>query len=97
MPAYVIIDTKVHEPDKYEKYKALARPLVEKYGGKYLARGGDLEVVDGELWQPTRMVLLEFPDGDAARAFFNSDEYEPVVALRHAYADSTVVIVDGAA
>ena len=95
MPAYVIIDTNVREAEKYEAYKALARPLVEKFGGKYLSRGGELEVIDGELWRPTRMVLLEFPDGDAARAFFNCDEYQPVVAIRHEHADSTVVIVEG--
>lgn len=95
MPAYVIVDTKIHEPDEYENYKALARPIVESHGGKYLARGGAMHIVDDELWAPTRMVLLEFPNIDAARGFVESKEYEPVAALRHQHADSTVVIIAG--
>ena len=96
MAAYIIVDTAVHDPESYEEYKALARPIAEKYGGRYLARGGEMDVIEKDLWSPTRMVLIEFPDIDAARAFANSDEYAPVGALRHQYADSTLVIVDGA-
>ncbi len=95
MTAYVIVDTKINNPDKYEEYKALARPLVEKYGGIYRARGGDMEVVENELWSPTRIVMLEFTDMNAARAFMNSDEYAPVKAIRNANAECTTVIIDG--
>ena len=95
MPACVIVDTKIHQPDEYENYKALAKPIVEKHGGRYLARGGEMVVVDAELWAPTRMVLLEFPDVASARGFTESEEYAPVAALRHQYADSTVVIIAG--
>jgi uncharacterized protein (DUF1330 family) len=95
MAAYVIVDTKIHDAERYEEYKALARPIAEKYGGRYLARGGTMDVVDQELWSPTRMVLLEFPDAEAARRFNDSDEYAPVKAMRHEYADSTLVIIDG--
>ena len=94
MAAYVIVDTKIHDAERYEEYKALARPIAEKYGGRYLARGGAMDVVDEELWSPTRMVLLEFPDVAAARRFNDSDEYAPVKAMRHEYADSTLVIID---
>jgi uncharacterized protein (DUF1330 family) len=95
MPAYVIADTAVKDPEGYEEYKALARPIAEKYGGRYLARGGETHVVDAELWTPTRMVIIEFPDLEAAMAFTGSAEYAPVAALRHTFADSTVVVVDG--
>ncbi len=94
MTAYVIVDTKVHDPEGYEEYKALARPLVEKHGGEYLARGGALDVVEADLWSPTRIVLLRFPDVAAAKNFMTSDEYAPVAAIRHAMADCTVVVVD---
>ncbi|MCP3934922.1 MAG: DUF1330 domain-containing protein [Actinomycetia bacterium] len=94
MTAYVIVDTKIHNSEEYEEYKALARPLVEKYGGNYLARGGAMQIVDDELWSPTRLVLLEFPDMDTAQAFFDSDEYTPVKAIRHEHADSTSVIFE---
>jgi len=95
MPAYIIVDTAVNDPENYEEYKALARPIAEKFGGRYLARGGEMHVIDNDLWEPTRMVLLEFPDIDAALAFSRSEEYAPVAALRHRFADSTLVIVDG--
>jgi uncharacterized protein (DUF1330 family) len=95
MAAYVIADTDVHDPEGYEEYKALARPIAEKYGGEYLARGGELQVVDAQLWSPTRLVVIRFPDMASAKAFAESDEYAPVAELRHRYATSTVVIVDG--
>lgn len=95
MAAYIVVDTEITDPEHYEEYKRLAKPIVEAYGGTYLARGGDMRVVDAELWEPTRLVLLEFPDVDSAKAFADCDEYRPVAAMRHEYANSTVVIVDG--
>jgi len=95
MSAYVIVDTKITDADAYEGYKALARPLVEKHGGIYRARGGEMDVVETQLWAPTRIVLLEFPDMASARAFINSDEYAPIKAIRHANAESTTVIFEG--
>ena len=95
MSAYIIADTKVHDPEAYEDYKAQARAIAESYGGRYLARGGELTVDDDDLWTPTRLVIIEFPDAAAARAFMTSTEYAPVKELRHRYADSTVVLVDG--
>ena len=95
MTAYLLVDTKIHNVDEYEKYKFQARPIVEKFGGKYLSRGADLGVVEDDLWSPSRLVLLEFPDTQSARAFMDSEEYAPVKALRHAYADCTVVLFEG--
>lgn len=95
MSAYVLLDIRVSNPEAYEGYKALADPLVERFGGTFLARGGELDIRETDLWSPTRLVLVEFPDMDSARAFLDSDEYAPVAALRHANADCTAVIVDG--
>lgn len=95
MSAYVIVDTKIHDAEGYERYKALARPIAERYGGTYLVRGGEMDVVDEQMWSPTRIVVVEFPDMDSARRFNESDEYAPVKALRHRYADSTLLIVSG--
>lgn len=95
MAAYIVVDTEITNPENYEEYKRLAKPIVESFGGVYLARGGDMHVVDAELWAPTRVVLLEFPDVASAQAFAESDEYAPVAAMRHEYANSTVVIIDG--
>ncbi len=93
MAAYVIVDTKIHDTEGYEEYKSRARPIAESFGGEYLVRGAPIDVVDADLWSPTRIVLLRFPDRASARAFVDSDEYAPVKRLRHEYADSTLVIV----
>jgi uncharacterized protein (DUF1330 family) len=93
--AFIIADTKIENADEYEDYKKQARAIAESYGGKYRARGGELEVIDSELWSPTRVVIIEFPDIESARKFARSPEYAPVAKLRHTHAKSTVVIVDG--
>lgn len=95
MSAYVIVDTKIKNAEAYEGYKAKAKPIVEKYGGTYKARGGSLDVVESDLWSPTRIVIIEFPDMQSARGFVDSQEYAPVKAIRHAHADCSVVIVEG--
>ena len=95
MSAYLIVDTKINDFEAYETYKAQAKPIAEKYGGIYRTRGGDMEVIEGDLWTPTRIVVVEFPDMQTARDFVNSKEYEPVKAIRHANAACSLIIVDG--
>jgi uncharacterized protein (DUF1330 family) len=94
LPALLIVDTAIHDAEAYEEYKAKVVPLVERFGGIYLARGGRMEVLEDELWSPTRIVVLQFPTFEDAVGFTNSDEYAPVRALRHAHAKSTVVAVE---
>lgn len=95
MPAYVIVDIAVHDPERYETYKQQAGPTVTALGGKYLARGGRTEVLEGD-WQPNRLVILEFPTAEQAKAWLNSSEYAPARAIRHATAHSNMVLVEGA-
>jgi uncharacterized protein (DUF1330 family) len=95
LSAYLIVDTKIENPGAYEEYKKLAKPIVEKYGGTYLARGGELDVRETDLWTPSRIVIVEFPDMDSARAFVDSDEYRPVKPMRRENAKCTLLIVDG--
>jgi uncharacterized protein (DUF1330 family) len=94
MPAYLVVHVDVQDPERYETYKALAPPSIQQYGGRYLTRGGASEVLDGD-WTPKRLVLLEFPSMDEARAFYRSPEYAEALALRHATAESSVVLLDG--
>ena len=94
MSAFVIVDIEVTDPVGYEEYKQLAAPAVALYGGKYLARGGKNETLEGE-WRPNRLVILEFPTAEQAKAWLNSPEYAPARALRHQYAKSKMVVVDG--
>ena len=95
MSAYLIVDTKINNPEEYEKYKKLAKPIAEKFGGIYRVRGGAMDVRQSELWTPTRIVIIEFPDVKSAQEFVDSDEYAPVVPLRLDNAKCTLFIVDG--
>jgi len=95
MSAFLIVDIEIKNPDKYEEYKKLAKPIAEKYGGTYRARGGEMDVRETDLWTPTRIVIIEFPDMDSARAFVDSDEYAPVKPLRRDNANCTLLIVEG--
>ena len=95
MAGLLVVDTVIENADEYEKYKALAKPIAEKYGGVYRVRGGAMDVLESDLWTPTRMVIIEFPDIQAARAFVDSDEYAPVKPLRRNNARCSLVILDG--
>ncbi|MBL8100708.1 MAG: DUF1330 domain-containing protein [Anaerolineales bacterium] len=94
MTAYIIVDIEVTDPVGYEDYKRLASPTLAIYGGKYIARGGNTEVLEGE-WIPNRLVILEFENSERAKAWLNSPEYAEARALRHKYAKSNMVVVDG--
>jgi len=95
MPAYLIVDTLLDDPELYEDYKRRARPLIERWGGEYLARGGELIPRETDLWSPTRMVLIRFADVETARACLDSPEYQAVVGISHRSARRTVVILEG--
>jgi uncharacterized protein (DUF1330 family) len=95
MSAYLIVDTKIKNTEVYEEYKKLAKPIAEKYGGVYRARGGALDIIETDLWSPTRIVIIEFPDVKSAQEFVDSEEYAPVKPMRQNNADCTLFIVDG--
>jgi uncharacterized protein (DUF1330 family) len=95
MAAYVIVDTKLTNADAYEEYKTKARPIIEKFGGKYQARGGKMEILEDDLWRPSRLVIIEFADMDQALTCLRSAEYLSVRPIRHANAKATVVVVEG--
>ena len=95
MTAYLIVDTKIIDQKAYEDYKSRAKPIVEKHGGEYLARGGNTTVLENELWTPTRLVVVRFPSREAAQIFLSCDEYAPVKSIRNKNAKTTMIIVDG--
>ena len=94
MTAYVIVDINVTDPVRYEDYKSLAAPTVELYGGKYIARGGKTETLEGD-WSPTRLVILQFDNSDQAKSWLNSSEYSEARSLRHETAISNMVVIEG--
>ena len=95
MAAYLVVDTELTNPDLYESYKAKARPLAEKYGGEYLARGGEMTLKETDLWTPKRLVLIKFPSAEQANRFYDSPEYQEVLGISQQSARRTVVVLDG--
>ena len=95
MNAYLIVDTKIKDPEKYEEYKKLAKPIIESFGGQYLARGGELYTDQSDLWRPTRLVIISFESMKTAKRFLTSDVYKPVKAIRIQAAESTTLLVEG--
>ncbi len=95
MAAYLLVDTLLDNPERYEDYKVVARPIVEKYGGEYLARGGEMRVKESDLWSPSRLVLVRFPDAAAANRFYESAEYQAVLPISKESARRTSVIFEG--
>ena len=94
MPAYVIANVDVRDPEGYEEYRAAVPATIAEHGGRYLARGGTTDVIEGD-WEPKRLVIVEFPSVEAARAWVRSESYAPVKAIRHRTAETQLVIVDG--
>jgi uncharacterized protein (DUF1330 family) len=94
MAAYVIVETDVTDPERYERYKAAAAEAVADAGGRYVARGGELDVFEGD-WEPSRLVVLEFDDLAAARRWFDSEGYRQARQLREGAARLRMVAVQG--
>ncbi len=94
MPAYVIAHIDVKDPTRYEDYKRMSPISIEKFGGRFIARGGKTESLEGT-WQPKRIVLIEFPSVDRAREWWASEDYAPAKALRQATSTGDLVVVEG--
>ena len=94
MPAYVIAHIDVKDAVRYEAYKKMSPVSIEKYGGRFIARGGKCEVLEGT-WQPKRLVLLEFPSVERAREWWASEDYRPARELRQATSSGDMIIVEG--
>src|SRR5919201_317573 len=96
MPAYFINDMEVLDAQLLEDYKKLSPPTVAQYGGKFIARGGRCETLEGT-WSPKRLVIIEFPSIEQAKAWANSPEYAPAKKLRQKASRSNIVVVEGVA
>lgn len=94
MAAYVIADLEVKDAAAFEEYRKQAPGTIEKYGGRYIARGGATEALEGA-WRPRRLVILEFPSLAAARRWYDSEEYRAPKALRQRAAVTNLVLVEG--
>ena len=94
MPAYLISTIDITDPAGYEEYRKMVAPVLQRYGGKFIVRGGRIDRVEGD-WRHKRVVIVEFESMEKARAFCDAPEYAPAKAARHRTSVSSVIIVEG--
>lgn len=94
MPAYVIVDIDVTDPERYEQYKVATPATLEAAGGRFLVRGGEITILEGD-WQPSRLVVLEFENLAAAERWYESAAYQAAKKLREGGARMRMVAVQG--
>jgi uncharacterized protein (DUF1330 family) len=94
MPAYLIVQVKIRDPEIYKQYTARSPEIIAKHGGKILARGGATEILEGDDTR-RRVVIVEFPSMGAARQFYSSPEYQQAKEIRAPIADAEFVVVQG--
>ncbi len=95
MPAYIIVDVAIKDPHRYEDYKKLTPASLVPFDGKFIVRGGKTETLEGD-WKPGRIVVVEFPTLEKAKAWWSSDTYAPAKAIRQAASITRMLLVDGA-
>ena len=93
MPALLIATVRVNDPETYRKYTALTPDIVAKFGGRFVVRGGEIETLEGEPFTE-RLVVIEYPDMESARAMYNSTEYQEAMAFRQAASQARFLLVD---
>ena len=96
MPAYVLAEIEITNPEGYKEYTAAVPATIAQDGGKFLVRGGSVEVLEGD-WPARRRVLLEFPSLEAAKRWWDSPEYEKPLAMRRANSNGRLLLLEGAA
>lgn len=90
---YWIAHVDVRDPERYKDYVATAKPAFERYGARFLARGGAWQAMEGT--GRARNVVIEFPSMQAALDCYNSPEYQAAKAIRVTVADAEMTIVEG--
>ena len=96
MTAYVIADIQVTDTAAYEPYRPLAAASIARFGGRFIVRGGKVDLLEGEP-EPERIVVIEFPDADTARRWYRSEEYQSALKIRQSASRGRVFLVEGAA
>lgn len=94
MAAYVVANVEVRDPERYADYRKGVLATIERYGGRFLARGGATEVLEGA-FRPERFVIIEFPSAQVARTWWDSPEYRPLRELRQRASDGDLFVVEG--
>jgi uncharacterized protein (DUF1330 family) len=94
MPAYMIVDIEIHDPAAYDEYRKVVGPTLAQYGGKFVVRGGKIDVLEGS-WNPKRIVVLEFESAARARQWYDSEEYRVPKQIRMRASKGNIIVVEG--
>ena len=94
MAAYIIVDVNIHDPETYEDYKKLTPGSLKPFDGNFIVRGASTETLEGD-WEPQRIVVLEFPTQEKAKAWWSSEGYAPAKALRQSASTTRMIVVEG--
>jgi uncharacterized protein (DUF1330 family) len=92
--AYLVVDAQSTDPERMVEYRRLSSIAVEKFGARFLVRGGPYEVLEGN-WQPQRLVVIEFESREKAKAFYDSPEYVAARQARAGVSSFDMVLVEG--
>ena len=93
MPAYVIVEVSITDHEQYEEYKKLTPASIAEYDGRFVVRGGKTVTMEGD-WKPQRIVVAEFPSVERAQEWWESEGYDKAKKIRHASADTKMIIVE---
>ena len=94
MAGYIVADIEITDPNEYQMYAQQTAATLERYGGKFLARGGNPETLEGD-WKTKRLVVIEFPNIEQAKSWYDSPEYSAIKGIRHRSANSNILLVQG--
>ena len=92
---FMLVDVDIHNIEEYKKYLEKVKPMVEKFGGKYLIKGRKIDAKETDLWKPKRIVLVKFPNKSSALKWYNSEEYRALKHLRLNNASSNILFIEG--
>jgi len=96
MPAYVIASvSEAHDDEALAEYRRRNTAAVEAHGGRFLVRGGAMEVLEGD-WSPLRVVVMEFDDLETARRWYTSEDYQAAIPIRQGASTTDIIVVEGA-
>ncbi len=94
LAAYMITEIEITDPVRYEEYRKLVPASLEKYGGKFIARGGQVRTLEGD-WEPKRLVVTEWPSVARAMEWYDSEEYREAKEIRHQASTGKMILVEG--
>ena len=94
MAGYVIAQDEITDQEGFARYREIVPAIIEQFGGRFLVRGGKTEALEGD-WEPSRLIIIEFPSVEQAKAWWSSEEYAEAKALRQRTANTQLTIVEG--